>query len=661
MPSAPPSGTVDVRRDGVGAVEDKRGIALRQAGHGPGVHELGAAGGDVRTRGHDARGHGGVHREDLIFLPFRDEHLLQLLHFVRILVGDVPGLAEVLVQVVEFEDLVVERVGIGGAEGLPRRAVHLGAQQPAFVIQGPLAHHLEILGLVPGRFPGVLLVKRVGEARAFDGFLLDAVHGFGCGDAADLKEGGHHVDDVHELLAEGARILDMAGPGYRHALPDTAELRCVLLEPGEGRIKGPGPAGRHVVVGLLGAPDIVPLHLDIDGHGDAVEERDFVGCSERAALGAGAVVAVDVDDKRVVKLAHVFDGLDDPADFVIVVSLKGGEDLDLLDEEFFLLGRAIVPVLEHLRRPGLQLGVRRNHPKALLVLENPLPQLVPAVVKKMHVVDLVHPFLGRVMRRVRGAGNVITEERLARIDLVQAVHPVNRIVGHGGNEIPARLALEGIDLRGVAEQVRLPLIGVTADEPVEILKAHADRPLVERSDRAGLEGRRVVVLAKPRCGETVVQQDAADGGLVLGDDAVVARKARGLFRDDAKTRRVMVAPGNQRGARRRTERGGVNVIVAQPGLCDAIHGRCRDDAAEGARHAEARVVGHDEQDVGGLLGRHHARRPPCFGLKGVVLDHAAEFRIGCRKLLSAEGRCGGGRTRHRRWFALALSRKSRSL
>jgi hypothetical protein len=69
------------------------------------------------------------------------------------------GLVEVLVQVVELEHLVVERVGIGGAEGLPGRAVDLGAQQPALVVERPLAHHLEVLGLVARRRLGVLLSK----------------------------------------------------------------------------------------------------------------------------------------------------------------------------------------------------------------------------------------------------------------------------------------------------------------------------------------------------------------------------------------------------------------------------------------------------------------------------------------------------------------------
>ena len=259
-------GHFNVGGDGVGTVEQERRITLRQADHRPGIDELGAAGGDVRTRGDDARGHRGVHREDLILLRLRDEHLLHLLHLVRILVGDVLGLAEVRVQVVEFEHLVVERVGIGGAEGFPRRAVHLGAEQPAFVIQRPLAHHLEVLGLVARRFLGVFRVKRVGEARALDRRLLDAVHRFGRRDAGDFEDRRHDVNDMHELLAQAALVLDACRPGDRHVLADAAELRGVLLEPGERRIEGPGPARRHVVVGLLGAPDVIPFHLICDRH-----------------------------------------------------------------------------------------------------------------------------------------------------------------------------------------------------------------------------------------------------------------------------------------------------------------------------------------------------------------------------------------------------------
>ena len=107
------------------------------------------------------------------------------------------------------------------------------------------------------------------------------------------------------------------------------------------------------------------------------------------------------------------------------------------------------------------------------------------------------------------------------------------------------------------------------DEAVEVLEAHAGRPLVERPDLAGGEGRRVVILAEPGGGVAVVQQDPADGGLVLGDDAVVAGEAGGLLGDHAEAGRVVVAAGDERGPRRRAERGGVDVVVAQTVLGDA--------------------------------------------------------------------------------------------
>ena len=101
----------------------------------------------------------------------------------------------------------------------------------------------------------------------------------------------------------------------------------------------------------------------------------------------------------------------------------------------------------------------------------------------------------------------------------------------------------------------------------------------------------------------------------------------------------MVAPGNERGACRRAERCGVDVIVAQAVVRDAIHGGRRDDAAERARDAEARVIRDNQQDVGRAFGRHDARRPPVFRLQGIVLDDAAEFWVWWRKLLSVNG-CG---------------------
>ena len=69
-----------------------------------------------------------IEREDLVLFRFRDELLAQLRHLLRMLCGDVGSLAEVLGQVVELKYLIIKRVGVGGAVGVPRHTVDLGAQ-----------------------------------------------------------------------------------------------------------------------------------------------------------------------------------------------------------------------------------------------------------------------------------------------------------------------------------------------------------------------------------------------------------------------------------------------------------------------------------------------------------------------------------------------------
>ena len=154
-----------------------------------------------------------------------------------------------------------------------------------------------------------------------------------------------------------------------------------------------------------------------------------------------------------------------------------------------------------------------------------------------------------------------------------------------------------------------------------------------------------MVLAEPRCGITVVLEDPADRRAILADDRVVAWKARRQLGDDAKAHRVVVASGDQRRPRGRAQGGGVEFRVAQPRLGDAVQRRGRYDAAKGAADAISLVVGHDEQNVGRALGRHNGWRPPRLGILGVLLDHAAEFRVWRRDLIALDRGGGAGRTR----------------
>ena len=83
------------------------------------------------------------------------------------------------------------------------------------------------------------------------------------------------------------------------------------------------------------------------------------------------------------------------------------------------------------------------------------------------------------MRRVRTTGHVIEEERLVRRGRIQLVHILDGLVRHIGDQVVAGLPDPRIDLGMIAEEIGLPLIGLAAHEPIEILKAHSAGPLVE--------------------------------------------------------------------------------------------------------------------------------------------------------------------------------------
>ena len=243
----------------------------------------------------------------------------------------------------------------------------------------------------------------------------------------------------------------------------------------------------------------------------------------------------------------------------------------------------------------------------------------------MHVADLLDPLRRRMVRRVRAARDVVAEERHRRIDVVQLVHPVDGVIRHRGGQVPLRIADIGIDRRGVAEQVRLPLARCRRRRSRRSTRSPC-RSATGRTVRPGSPdpGRRVVVLAEPGRAVAVLQQDAADRGAVLADDAVVAGEAGRRLGDDAEADRVVVAAGDQRRPRRRAQRGRVEVGVAQPVGGDAVQRRRRDDAAEGGRRGEADVVGHDQQDVRRALRRHDARRPGRLRLRGVEVRSRPE-------------------------------------
>jgi len=182
-------------------------------------------------------------------------------------------------------------------------------------------------------------------------------------------------------------------------------------------------------------------------------------------------------------------------------------------------------------------------------------------------------------------------------------------VRHVGGEVVAGLADPRKNLLVVLEKIGRPLVSLAPHEAVEIVETHPYRPLVERASDGVLVGRRVVILAKPRCGIAVVLEDSTDGGVVWTDDRVIARKAGRQLGDYAEANGMMIATGDQRRPRRRAQSGGIEFRVAQSRFGDPVQRRGGNDAPKvpltpypGHRH-DSRTLG---ARLGGtMVGGHH--------------------------------------------------------
>ena len=138
-----------------------------------------------------------------------------------------------------------------------------------------------------------------------------------------------------------------------------------------------------------------------DVFGNAVEVTHLIHQAVHGAFGAGTVVPDLVEDERVVQLAQIFDGLDEPANLEVGVFAETCEDFHLAGKEPFLIGAERVPVLDGL---GLrsEFCARGNNAELDLASKGLFAELVPALVKLALV--LGDPFLRNVVRRVGCAG-----------------------------------------------------------------------------------------------------------------------------------------------------------------------------------------------------------------------------------------------------------------
>ena len=311
--------------------------------------------------------------------------------------------------------------------------------------------------------------------------------------------------------------------------------------------------------------------------------------------------------------------VDETPGVVVGVLHEARVDLHLTGQDGLQVVGHVVPRGDLLGAGG-ELGVGRDHPELLLARERLLAQRVPPGVELPLV--LGRPLDRDVVGRVRRAGRVVDEERLVGHQRLLLADPVDRAIGHVLGEVVALLrGAVGLNRNRAVVDRRGVLVRLPADEAVEVLEAAAPgRPVLERSHRARLPHGHLVALAELGRRVAVELQRLGQRRRRVRAQGVVARRRRRDLGDPAHADRVVVAPGQQRLARRRAQRRGVEAVVAQPVRGQALEGRRLARAAEGRGGAEARVVEQDHEHVGRAGGRTQRldRRIRGVGVLGVV-------------------------------------------
>ena len=509
------------------------------------VAEVGPArpgGAGDAERGVEPLGESRVEREDVVFLGLFQEQSLQLGQLVGLFPGEVDGLAEVVFEVVELPGGVHEAVAAAG--GFPGQAV-AAARDPAVVVDRAVGGELEILGRAAAL--GLRVVERVGHRDPFDRLLLDTVDDRGRADLARVENRGHHVDDVMKLRANFPPRLDPLGPVHDQGVARAAQVARHLLGPLEGGVHGPGPADGHVRLAGRAADLVDAFDRALETQLQAEQAGDLAERAFQPPLGAGAIVAHDVHDERVVELARGAEALDQAADLVIGEGHVGGVVLHQ--------ARVHLPGVGTLRVPGGNLAGPRGELRAPgndADLELPgvreFALLVPAVVER--AAELRAPLGGGVMRRVHAGGAEVVEPGLAGVGGPDVPGPGDGLVGHVGGEVvalrgrlrlrnPGRVAVD----RGIV-LVRLALI-----EAVEIVEPEAGGPAVERAGGTDVGLRRVVPLAEHGRGVAAVAEHLRYERGAARQDSGVAGEPRAHLDDHPRADRVVIAAGEQRAPR----------------------------------------------------------------------------------------------------------------
>src|SRR5206468_4433387 len=177
------------------------------------------------------------------------------------------------------------------------------ACHPAIMINGAVTKHLEVLGRMTVLSFGI--IKGINHRRPIERKLLSAVHHLWKRQTHCFKYSRCNIYDVTKLRPDLSFGFDTFGPMHHHSVAGASPMRRDLLGPLKRGIQRVRPANGIVWKSIWTSPVIDMIHHLGSSANNAIQCHHLVVRSFRSSLGAGAVVAYNVDEESVIQFAHV--------------------------------------------------------------------------------------------------------------------------------------------------------------------------------------------------------------------------------------------------------------------------------------------------------------------------------------------------------------------
>ena len=402
----------------------------------------------------------------------------------------------------------------------------------------------------------------------------------------------------------------------------------VLLVTPQRRVRRHGPAVREIAV-RVGTADVVdPAYFLGERFRAEIIRPHRVDEAERPALLAGAIVGQHKDESVVADAGGVEEP-DQPGEVLVGVIEHAGKGRLQTREQAAFVGVVAVPRPDAVIALG-QSRLLRDDPHRLLTGHALFALDIPAVCELVIVAP--DNIGGRLMRRMAGAERHPGQPGY--------IGPVSGVIGDEADrlvdQIGRQMVALGIDPRRVdvsvvGDQFGRILIGLGIEKAVEAIEAAPQRPAVERPGGAAFGQRRNVPLANHIVAIAVLSQHFRQRAGLARDLAAIAGIAGVEVGEAADADRMVVASGQQRRARRRAHRGGMEAGIAKAVGRELVDGRRPDGRAVTAEIGKADIVEQHDQDVGRALRRLCRARPPWLRVRHRLADDAAErFCAACR-------------------------------